>query len=927
MAVEHGIAIGAADRAEEKDQALWEDIRLLGRILGDTVRSQEGEATFDLVERIRQTSLRFHRDDDVGARSELQTILDALSRDSSLQIIRAFSYFSHLANIAEDQHRHRRSRAHAQARSAPRDGTLARTIALCKEAGLSRADVERFFEGSEISPVLTAHPTEVRRKSTIDREMEVARLLKERDTGLLTPEEVSENEEEMRRAVLALWQTSVLRGVRLRVIDEVVNALSYYDDTFLVEIPRLYGALEDALGAEGLGAGAELPPFLRMGSWIGGDRDGNPFVTAAVLREALHLQSRKALAHHLAEIETLSTELPLDERLVGVSDEVRALAEGSPETSVFRQNEPYRRALAHVHARLCATALNLGHADLCRTPVGEGIEAYATAQALGEDLDRVHRSLVANGSGALARGRLRRLRRAVSVFGFHLATIDLRQNSDVHERTIAELLAVAQPGLDYLAMSEEHRIAVLTAEMKSPRPLFSPHVAYSEKTASELAIVREAAAARERYGPAALRHYVISKADSVSDVLEVAILLKEAGLLRPLEGVLDMDIVPLFETIGDLQASARIMAELFSVFEYRALLETRGKTQEVMLGYSDSNKDGGFLTSNWELYKAEIALVRVFRETGVRLRLFHGRGGTVGRGGGPSYQAILAQPGGAVQGSIRITEQGEVIAAKYATPELGRRNLEIIASATMEASLLHGDDPAPRDAYLKVMEDLSARAFQAYRALVYETPGFEDYFWETTVIGEIANLNIGSRPASRTNSRKIEDLRAIPWVFGWSQSRLMLPGWYGFGTAVEGFLAEDPTRLETLREMHREWPFFQTLLSNMDMVLAKSNIAIASRYAGLVSDRELAERIFPRVREEWSRSIDKLLAISGQAALLERNPLLARSIRNRFPYLDPLNHLQVELLRRHRAGDADARVTQGIHMTINGVAAGLRNSG
>ena len=376
-----------------------------------------------------------------------------------------------------------------------------------------------------------------------------------------------------------------------------------------------------------------------------------------------------------------------------------------------------------------------------------------------------------------------------------------------------------------------------------------------------------------------------------------------------------------------VEVTERIMAELFSVFEYRALLETRGRTQEVMLGYSDSNKDGGFLTSNWELYKAEIALVRVFRETGLRLRLFHGRGGTVGRGGGPSYQAILAQPGGAVQGSIRITEQGEVIAAKYATPELGRRNLEIIASATMEASLLHGDDPAPRDAYLKVMEDLSARAFAAYRALVYETPGFEDYFWESTVIGEIANLNIGSRPASRKKSRSIEDLRAIPWVFGWSQSRLMLPGWYGFGTAVEDFLAEDPARLETLREMHREWPFFQALLSNMDMVLAKSNIAIASRYASLVPDRELAERIFPRLREEWSRSIEKLLQISGQATLLERNPLLARSIRHRFPYLDPLNHLQVELLRRHRAGDADARVTQGIHMTINGVAAGLRNSG
>lgn len=921
-----GLAIGAVDRAEEKDRPLWEDIRLLGRVLGDTVRAQEGEATFELVERIRQTSLRFHRDEDAAARGELQTTLDALSRESSLQIIRAFSYFSHLANIAEDQHRQRRSRAHAQALSEPREGTLARAIALCKEAGIGRGDLERFFAEAEISPVLTAHPTEVRRKSTIDREMEVARLLKERDNPALTPDERAELDEDMRRAVLTLWQTAILRSTRLRVVDEVINALSYYDDTFLGELPRLYAGLEDALKREGLGD-AELPAFLRMGSWIGGDRDGNPFVTAEVLREAFHLQSRKALSHHIEALEALSAELPLDERLVGVSDEVRRLADASPERSAFRQNEPYRRALAHVHARLCATARELDHPDLCRTPAAEAAEPYASVDAFAADLDAVKRSLEANGSGALARGRLRMLRRAVSVFGFHLATIDLRQNSDVHERTIAELYAVARPEIDYLALEEADRVSLLVEELKTPRPLYSPHVTYSEKTAGELAIVREAAAARARYGDAALRHYVISKADSVSDVLEVAVLLKEAGLLRPVEGVLDLDIVPLFETIGDLQASARIMAELFSVFEYRALLETRGRTQEVMLGYSDSNKDGGFLTSNWELYKAEIALVRVFRETGLRLRLFHGRGGTVGRGGGPSYQAILAQPGGAVQGSIRITEQGEVIAAKYATPELGRRNLEIIASATMEASLLHGDDPAPRDAYLKVMEDLSARAFRAYRALVYETPGFQDYFWESTVIGEIANLNIGSRPASRTNSRAIEDLRAIPWVFGWSQSRLMLPGWYGFGAAVEGFLAEDPQRMETLQAMHREWPFFQALLSNMDMVLAKSNIAIASRYASLVSDRELAQRIFPMLREEWRRSIDLLLAITGQKTLLETNPLLARSIRNRFPYLDPLNHLQVELLRRHRAGDEERRVRQGIHMTINGVAAGLRNSG
>jgi phosphoenolpyruvate carboxylase len=421
---------------------------------------------------------------------------------------------------------------------------------------------------------------------------------------------------------------------------------------------------------------------------------------------------------------------------------------------------------------------------------------------------------------------------------------------------------------------------------------------------------------------------VISKTDGVSDLLEVALLLKEAGLLRPTEGRLDLNVVPLFETIADLRECGRVMDELFSLPHYMRLLDSRGRTQEVMLGYSDSNKDGGFLTSGWELYKAEIALIEVFRRHGVRLRLFHGRGGSVGRGGGPSYQAILAQPGGAVRGQIRITEQGEVIASKYSNPENSRRNLEILAAATLEATLLHPDEPAPRPEYLSAMAVLSEHAFRAYRGLVYETEGFERYFWEATVISEIANLNIGSRPASRKKSTRIEDLRAIPWVFSWAQCRLMLPGWYGFGSAVRAWLAErGEAGLALLQSMNRDWPFFRTLLSNMDMVLAKSDIAIASRYAELVQDVALREAIFPRLRAEWQASIDALLAIAGQQALLDTNPLLARSIRNRFPYMDPLNHLQVELIRRLRAGNTDERVKRGIHLTINGIAAGLRNSG
>ncbi|MCG7393485.1 phosphoenolpyruvate carboxylase [Microvirga sp. ACRRW] len=922
------------DITPEKDFPLRDDIRLLGRLLGDTIREQEGEAVFEIVERIRQTSIRFHRDEDAAARKELETILNSLSRGRSNQIIRAYSYFSHLANIAEDQHHVRRSRAHAMAGAhamtapEPREGTLARALKLAHEAGISQEALQAFFASALVSPVLTAHPTEVRRKSTIDREMEISQVLAQRDRHQLTPEEGAASEEAIRRAILTLWQTSILRRNRLKVIDEVVNGLSYYDYTFFKELPRVYASLEDQLAAtDPVWQSVEIPSFLRMGSWIGGDRDGNPFVTADALRQALLLQSRHALGFYLEELHCLGGELSLDERYVNASEQVHELAKASPDASPHRQSEPYRRAITGMYARLAATAASFGHDDVARHAVGEA-PAYASVEELLGDLSILHRSLVTNGSAALARGRLRRLRRAVDVFGFHLASLDLRQNSDVHERVVAELFEKAAPGTAYETLSEERRVELLLEELRTPRLLTSPYLEYSEETAKELAIVHEAAAAHGRYGQAAVPNYVISKASDPSDILEVALLLKEAGLLRPREGEMAVNIIPLFETIADLRNCSRVMDDLFTQSDYMRLLRSRGQAQEVMLGYSDSNKDGGYLTSGWELYKAETELVDVFKHHGVALRLFHGRGGSVGRGGGPSYQAILAQPEGAVQGAIRITEQGEVIAGKYSNPDLGRRNLEILAAATLEASLLHSEQSAPRDEYLKAMEELSESAYQAYRALVYETEGFERYFWESTVIGEIANLNIGSRPASRTNSRRIEDLRAIPWVFGWAQCRLMLPGWYGFGSAVRAFLERRPDNgLALLQEMYREWPFFQALLSNMDMVLAKSNIAIASRYSKLVEDEALREAIFPRVRHEWEDTIKILLSIMKQETLLDKNPLLARSIRNRFPYLDPLNHLQIELLKRHRSGDADEQVVQGIHLSINGIAAGLRNSG
>jgi phosphoenolpyruvate carboxylase len=713
------------------------------------------------------------------------------------------------------------------------------------------------------------------------------------------------------------------------VIDEVRNGLSYYKLTFLRQLPRLYAEMEDFLAAQSEGwKQYELPSIMRVGSWIGGDRDGNSCVTADVLRDTARLHATCAISFYLEELHQLGGELSLASLLCKVSESLSTLALRSPDHSPHRTDEPYRRAISGMYARLAATARSLGEFEAMRHAVADA-EPYRDAQELAADLNIVHDSLVNNGSAALARGRLRHLRRALDVFGFHLAPLDLRQNSDVHARVVAELLSVAQPEIDYLSLDENARIDLLLKELATPRPLASPHIEYSAETTSELDIVRAAGAMQKRYGKVCLPNYIISKTEGISDILEVALLLREAGLLRPWENGLDMNIIPLFETIDDLRHCGKIMERLFSTPFYRELLKARDQTQEVMLGYSDSNKDGGFVTSGWELYKAEIALVELFRRHGVQMRLFHGRGGSVGRGGGPAYDAILAQPDGSVNGQIRITEQGEVIASKYSNPEVGRHSLEVLLAATLETTLLgkaHG--ARPKGEYLEAMEQLSEYAFAAYRNLVYDTPGFERYFWESTVISEIADLNIGSRPAARKKSKRIEDLRAIPWVFSWAQCRLMLPGWYGFGAAARAWMKNhSESRLALLQEMYREWPFFRTLLSNMDMVLAKSDIAIASRYAELVNDKKLRDRIFPRLKTEWQTSIDALHAIMNQKSLLESNPALARSIRYRFPYMDPLNHLQIELMKRYRGGNRNERLKTAIHLSINGIAAGLRNSG
>lgn len=914
-----------------KDSPLRRDIRMLGRILGDTVREQEGVATFNLIERIRQTAVRFHREQNPQIRHQLDTLLNRLNNRDTVLVVRAFSYLSQLSNIAEDVHHNRRRRAHLIAGSPHQEGSISLALERVFKDGASVNTLTEFFNHAVVSPVLTAHPTEVQRKSILDCRLTIARLLKERDRLQLTPNELRSNDESLRRAILTLWQTRMLRSERLTVDDEIKNGLSYYQYTFLTELPHLYKEIEDILKRN---TGEDIPhirPFLRIGSWIGGDRDGNPFVSDQTMLSAVERQSALALDFYLRETHEIGRSLSLTNRLVEVSNELEKLAALSPDQAASRKDEPYRRALIGIYARLVATSQMLGHAVTQRRPVGS-VEPYVGCEDFINDLDIIIDSLKKHKSDSLASGPLRNLRRAAEVFGFHLTSLDIRQHSSVHEQVVTELLKYST-GICYSKMNGAERTECLLAEISNPRPLLSPYLKYSETTLSELRILRMIAEIHNRFGHDAMPNYIISKTDDSSDVLETALLLKEVGLLKPGETPdLHLNIIPLFETIQDLRNCSFIMDELFSLPYYRKLLESRGNVQEIMLGYSDSNKDGGFLTANWELYKAETELTKIFSKHNIKLRLFHGRGGTVGRGGGPSYQAILAQPHGSVNGQIRITEQGEVISSKFSDPEIGRRNLEILVAATIEASLLNRDKLGKASTrYYEVIESLSKSAFVAYRNLVYETPGFERYFQESTPIREIAELFIGSRPSSRKQSDLIEDLRAIPWVFSWSVNRATIPGWYGFGSAVEEFVrceGEGGNELSLLQEMYQTWPFMQTLLSNMDMVLAKTDMGIASRYAELVTDNKLRKEILIRIQDEWDRTLKWLFAITKHNELLKDNPTLARSIRNRTPYIDPLNHLQVELLRRYRAGDTDnVNIKLAIHLAINGVAGWLRNSG
>jgi len=880
------------------------DIRFLGKLLGDVIRQYGGEQLFQRIENIRATSVDRHRG--IADAQSMVRGLDALTLDDTLAFVRSFMLFSMLANLAEDR----------QGSVAEAGDSIASALKSLAADGIDAARAAELLDKALIVPVLTAHPTEVMRKSMIDHRSRIAELMRQRDLGRDETLDGDLIEQSIQRQIALLWQTRPLRRERLYVSDEVATAQAYLRDVFLPTLPALYARWERALKHR-------PKSFLRLGTWIGGDRDGNPNVLAESLHLTLNKGAVTVLADYLDKLHGLGKELSISTELAATTPEVNALAERSGDNYSARIDEPYRRAITGIYARLAATYQKLIGRVPPRPALVSG-DPYVDPDELRADLVAIAHSLSQSGARLLSSGgALGRLIRSVETFGFHLATLDMRQNADVHERVVQDLLKVAGAADNYLQLSEAARVALLRKELASERLLASPYASYAEETSKELAIMHAAARAHEMYGPACITTYNISKAESVSDLLEVYVLLKEAGLYRghaPARAAIMA--VPLFETIGDLERSPQVMRDWFALPEAQSIVAGFGY-QEVMVGYSDSNKDGGYLTSVWSLHQATRALAQVFAEAATPMQIFHGRGGAVGRGGGSSFSAIRAQPQGTVQGRIRITEQGEVIAAKYGTREGAMTNLEAITSATLLASLGSRAVSVELAAHFAVaMESISKTAFQTYRGLVYETEGFKTFFRQMTPLLEIAELKIGSRPASRTKSDRIEDLRAIPWVFSWAQARVMLPGWYGVGQALHTFKDQG-----LLREMVETWPFFRTTLDNLEMVLAKSDMNIAARYATLVEDRALADTIFTRIRDGWQRSHDTLLSITQQGRLLEKNPALDTSIRLRLPYIEPLNLLQIELLKRHRAGEDDPRVREGIQLSINAVATALRNSG
>ena len=925
-----------------------EEAEILTDLLDDITKNLVCPETFEKISQLKDLSkTKNYRD--------LNQLVEQLSNEEMTVISRYFAILPLLINISEDVDLAYEIN-HLNNVDGDYLGKLSSTI---KEVAKNE-DAQEILENLNIVPVLTAHPTQVQRKTMLDLTNHIHALLRQhRDVkaGLINENKWYNN---LRCNIEIMMQTDMIRDKKLKVTNEITNVMEYYNSSFLQAVPNL--VLEYKRLAKEHGLELEQPHPITMGMWIGGDRDGNPFVTADTLKRSATIQSEVILNYYIEKISKLYRHFSLSTSLSNTSEAVAEMAALSSDTSVFREKEPYRRAFHYIQSKLIQTLVNLkewtmvgetredryaverllGASNHQQGPVSDYIgnrisgalkeisakesPAYASAQEFKEDLEKIKDSLLENKSEYLISGEFAELLEAIDVFGFYLASIDMRQDSSVHEACVAELLKSAGINDHYSDLSEDKKCQILLKELlEDPRILSATHADKSELLEKELAIFQTARELKDRLGEEVIRQNIISHATSVSDMLELAVMLKEVGLIDTEKA--RVQIVPLFETIEDLDHSEETMRSYLSLPIAKRWIASKNNYQEIMLGYSDSNKDGGYLSSCWTLFKAQQQLTAIGDEFGVKITFFHGRGGTVGRGGGPTYEAITSQPLKSINDRIRLTEQGEVIGNKYGNKDAAYYNLEMLVSATINRMIAEQKSPFSMfDRFGEVMDKVVNRSYDIYRDLVFGNEHFYDYFFESSQIKAISSFNIGSRPAARKTITEIGGLRAIPWVFSWSQSRVMFPGWYGVGSSFKEFIDEDPENIETLRYMYKNWPFFQSLLSNVDMVLSKANMDIAFEYAQLCEEEEV-RNIYQIILHEWQLTKDIILMIEEQDELLAENPYLKESLDYRMPYFNVLNYIQLELIRRQRTGQLPADQDKLIHITINGVATGLRNSG
>ena len=901
--------------ATNSDEALRGDIRRLGNQLGDALVRQHGPELLDLVEEVRALGKSSRRGGSIEAAARLDQVLARLSVPEVIPLVRAFTAYFYLANVAEQVHR--------IDQLGVADLGLAATVDRVLEAGVDPAITAEVMGRLEMRPVFTAHPTEAARRSILSKTVSLAELIEERLVA--SDEDLDRIDRRTADLIDLIRQTDELRLQKPSPVEEARSALYYLVHIASEVMPELGERVSVELAR--LGAVSPRSP-IRFGSWVGGDRDGNPEVTPETTAETLLLQHDRGLRHLIEQVERLSEELSVSERVAPVSGPLRAALEADRDSlpDVWlrehrrTESEPYRLKCSYIHARLINTNRRLQGG----LPHTDG-EDYSHPDELLDELDMISDSLIGSRGELIARGAVARLRRAVETFGFQMATLDIREHASKHREAVAELFSLV--GTDYGSMEEEARRHALSAELAGTRPLSGLTTTLGEdsnRTLGTFSAIREA---KERYGSQVIESYIISMTETASDVLEAAVLAREAGLVDLRRGIAEIGLVPLVETIADLRNAGELLEDLFADPQYRQILALRGGSQEVVLGYSDSNKEGGITTSQWEIYKAQRAMRNVAEAHGVHLRLFHGRGGTIGRGGGPTHAAILAQPYGTIAGDLKVTEQGEVISEKYGHPEIAARNLELALASVLESSLLHRRSRKPKDVldrWTEAMDSLSTEAYSAYREFVGH-PSMVPYFLTSTPVEELGRLNLGSRPSRRPGGiGGVADLRAIPWVFGWTQTRQIVPGWFGVGTGIQA--ARKAGYGDVLTEMAEEWGFFQTFLSNVEMTLAKTDLDIASRYVSSLVPPE-HRGLLDLVRSEFELTTEEILALRRAPDLLRDLPLLKRTLAVRDIYLDPINYLQVSLLARRRAGESGDELSRALLLTVNGIAAGMRNTG